>query len=110
MVRAKPYIAFIADAEGDTHEYLFEGTTRRGVRRDVREWVERTDWAVGIVAIERAVAHGQKPRGRRLVRVASVTFAVSGITIAATMIIGLSLEGALGPGAARLHREARHGP
>jgi hypothetical protein len=38
---------------------------------------------------------GRGARGHRLVRVAGITFAVSGITIAATMVVGLTLEGAL---------------
>lgn len=93
-MRMKPFIAVIADAEGGTHEYLFQATTRRRVKRDVREWVKRTDWGATIVAIEPAVEHRREARGRRLLRVTG-TFAVSGITITTMMIVGLSLKGAL---------------
>ena len=94
-MREKPFVALIKDAEGLTAEYVFKATTRRRVERDVGEWCKRTDWGATIVAIQPAVMSGRRARGHRLVRVAGITFAVSGITIAATMIIGLTLEGAL---------------
>lgn len=94
-MRVKPFIALIADAEGETYEYLFEATTRRRVKRDVREWCERTGWGATIVAIKPAVVHRGEARGHRLLRVAGITFAVSGVTITVAMVIGLSLEGAL---------------
>ena len=92
-MRMKPFIAVIADAEGGTYEYLFQAKTRRRVKRDVREWVKRTDSGATIVAIEPAVEHRWGARGRRLLRVAG-TFAVCAITIT-MMIVGLSLKGAL---------------
>ena len=96
MRREKPFIALIADADGETYEYLFEATTRWRVKRDVRGWCERTDWGATIVAIKPAVGqHGGETRGHRLVRVAGITFVVSGIPITIAMMIGLSLEGAL---------------
>jgi hypothetical protein len=94
-MREKPFVALIQDAEGVTAEYIFKATTRRRVKRTVREWCERTDWGATIVAIQPAVSSGRGARGHRLLLVAGITFAVSGITIAATMIVGLTLEGAL---------------
>ena len=94
-MRLKPFIALIADAEGETYEYRFEATTRRRVKRDVREWCERTDWGATIVAVKPAVVHREEARGHRLVRVAGITFVVSGIAITIAMAIGLRLEGAL---------------
>ncbi|MFO7572411.1 MAG: hypothetical protein R6W48_07410 [Gaiellaceae bacterium] len=94
-MRVRPFIAFIADAEGNISEHLFQATTRRRVKRDVRAWVERTDWGATIVAIEPAVVRGREARDRRLLRVAGITFAVSGLTITTMMVIGLSLEGGL---------------
>ena len=95
MLREKPFIALIADAEGETYQYVFEATSRWRVKRDVRGWCERTDWGATIVAIKPAVAHRGEAGGHRLMRVASITFAVSGITITIAMMIGLSIEGAL---------------
>lgn len=94
-MRVKPFIVCIADAEGATATYVFRARTRRRAERDVREWCKRTDWGATIVAIESARFPGSGMRGHRLLRVASITFAVSGITIATTMIVGLTLEGAL---------------
>lgn len=94
-MREKPFVARIKDAEGVTGEYIFKATTRRRVKRDVREWCKRTDWGATIVGIRPAVMSGRRASGHRLLRVAGITFAVSGITIAATMIVGLTLEGAL---------------
>ena len=94
-MRVKPFIALIADAEGETYEYRFEATTRWRVKRDVREWCERTDWEATIVAIKPAFAHRGEARVHRLLRVASITFVVSGVAIAIAMAIGLRLEGAL---------------
>jgi hypothetical protein len=85
----KPFIALIKDAEGMTGEYIFKATTRRRVRRDVREWCKRTDWGATIVAIEPAAVSGGITRGHRLLRVAGITVAVSGVTIATMMIAGL---------------------
>ena len=117
-MRVKPFIARIADAEGTTGEYVFRARTRRRAKRDVREWCTRTDWGATIVSINRGRAPGERARGRtdwgativwinsggvpgkrarghRLLRVAGVTFAVSGVTIATLMIVGLTLDGAL---------------
>jgi hypothetical protein len=94
-MRAKPFIARIADAEGTTGEYVFRARTRRRAKRDVREWCTRTDWEATIVSINRGRSPGKRARGHRLLRVAGVTFAVSGVTIATLMIVGLTLEGAL---------------
>jgi hypothetical protein len=95
VMREKPFIAVIAHPEGEIYEYLFEGRSRREVKRDVRAWCQRTSWGATIVEIRPSVALSQDAEGHRLLRVAGVTFGVSGITITVAMIIGLSLEGAL---------------
>ena len=51
IMREKSFVALIKDAEGVTGEYIFKATTRRRVKRDVREWCKRTDWGATIVAI-----------------------------------------------------------
>ena len=84
-MREKVFVALIADAEGVTAEYVFKATNRGRVKRDVREWCERTDWGATIVAIRPAVVSGRGARGHRLLRVAGITFVVSAVTIAATM-------------------------
>ena len=89
MRSVKPFIAVISDADGETYEYLFESTSRKRVKRNVREWCEQTDWGATIVAIRPHTG------GQRLLRITGITFAVSGITITVAMIIGLTLEGAL---------------
>jgi hypothetical protein len=117
-MRVKPFIARVADAEGTTGEYVFRARTRRRAKRDVREWCTRTDWGATIVSVKRARVPGkrakrrtewggtivwmdpsgvpgQRATGHRLLRVAGVTFAVSGVTIATLMIVGLTLDGAL---------------
>jgi hypothetical protein len=95
-MRLTRYMATVVDPEGCTHNYVFEARTRRGARRQAREWVAMTNWGATFVGIERAFSGGQRPgaRGRRLLAIAGVTFVVSGITISAMMIVGLSLEGA----------------
>ena len=94
-MREKPFIVLISDAEGMSGEYIFKAKTRRRVNRDVREWCKRSDWGATVVAIRPAVVSGGGARGHRLLRVAGITFAVCGVTIAATMIVGLMVEGAL---------------
>jgi hypothetical protein len=94
-MRLKPYIATVVDPEGDTHQYLFDARTLRGARRQAREWVARTDWGASFVGIEPGIGSRRHARHRRLMAVAGVTLVVSGTTIAALMLIGLSLEGAL---------------
>jgi hypothetical protein len=94
-MRPRAYIAKVADPEGATHEYRFDARTRRGARRQAREWVACTDWDATLVGIEREVNPRWGARHRRLLAVAGVTFVASGIAISAIMIIGLSLEGGL---------------
>ena len=94
-MRVQRYIAVIADAHGTTGAYVFRARTRRRAKRDAREWCERTDWGATIVSIKAARVPEPRSAGGRLLRVAGITFAASGITIAGMMVIGLSLEGAL---------------
>ena len=94
-MRPNQYIAVVADREGATSVYVFEARTRRGAKRQAREWVARTDWGATFVGIQRVVPHAREARGRRLLAIAGITFAAGGIMISTAMIIGLSLEGAL---------------
>ena len=55
----------------------------------------RTDWGATIVLINQVGVPEKRARGLRLLRVTGVTFAVSGVTIATLMIVGLTLDGAL---------------
>jgi hypothetical protein len=87
--RLRQYVAAITDPDGVTHSYVFTATSRRRATADAREWVSR--WNATLVGIEPANAGSR----RRLLAVAGVAFAVSATTIAATMIVGLTLEGAL---------------
>ena len=78
------------NAEGATHEYGFKATNRRDATRQAREWVARTEWATSLVGVYRPIE-----KSRRLLVVAGVTFATAGTTIAAAMIVELSVEGLL---------------
>jgi hypothetical protein len=91
----KRYIAVVADTEGLTSRYVFTARSRRGAKREAREWAARTDWGATLVEINPVVDQGLGARGHRLLVVAGYTLVVSGTTITAMMIIGLSLEGAL---------------
>ena len=93
-MRLKGYIAVVADAEGAISTYRFDARTRRGAKRQAREWVARTDWAATFIGIERPVQHRSGTKGRRLLAIGGITFAAAGIAISTLMIIGLSLEGA----------------
>ena len=90
--RFKSYVAVVVDAEGVTYEYVSIAKNRRHAEREVRESARR--WGATLVGINPVV--GRKwGVGRRELVVAGVTFGVSGVTITAMMIIGLTLEGAL---------------
>jgi len=91
----KRYVATVMDAEGVTYQYVFTATSRRRAKREAREWVSRTEWGATLVRITRVVDPGLDAKGLRLLVVAGFTLVMSGITITAMMIIGLSLEGAL---------------
>jgi hypothetical protein len=88
----KPYVVVVKDPEGVTSQYFFTATSRKRASADAREWVARTEWGAVLVSVEPAAGHRKV---RRLLAVAGVTFALSAATILATMIVGLSLEGAL---------------
>jgi hypothetical protein len=85
------------DAEGATYDFIFMAKSRRHATRQARAWMTRLEWVATLVEITPMLKVDQRGavRGRRLLAVAGVTFAVSGITIAGTMILALSLEGAL---------------
>jgi len=91
----KRYIAIVADTEGRTSRYVFTARSRRGARREARAWATRTEWGATLVAIKPVVDPGLAAKGHRLLVVAGFTLVVSGTTITAMMIVGLSLEGAL---------------
>ncbi|MBA3380561.1 MAG: hypothetical protein H0T97_01660 [Actinobacteria bacterium] len=91
----KRYVAAVTDAEGVIYQYVFTATSRRRARREAREWASRTEWGATLVRITRLVDPGLDAKGLRLLAVAGFTLVVSGTTISAMMIIGLSLEGAL---------------
>lgn len=109
--RLRPFIVAVTDAEGVRHEYVFKAKSRRHATHRARAWVRRLEWDATLVEVtpmvnidreyalkaksRRHATRRSGARGRRLLAVAGVTFAVSGITIAATMILALSLEGAL---------------
>jgi hypothetical protein len=82
----------VTDAEGGMHQYFLKAKSLRHAKRQAREWVAGTTWSATLVWVRPEADQGS---ARRLLAVAGVTFAVSGLTIAAAMIIGLSLEGAL---------------
>jgi hypothetical protein len=95
-MREKIFVGRFTDTEGAAHEVVFRATSTRHAKYVAREWLERTDWDATFVGVERA-EHGRPgtSQGRRLAAVAGITFAVSGVTIATTMIIALTLEGAV---------------
>jgi hypothetical protein len=94
-MRIKRYIATVVDAEGVVSQYVFTARSRRGAKRQAREWVARTDWGATFVGIKPVVDDGWAAKGLRLLIVAGLTLVASGTTITAMMILGLSLEGAL---------------
>lgn len=95
MRRFKRYIGAVMDAEGVTYHYVFTARSRRRAKREAREWVTQTEWGATLVGITPVVEQGLGAQGLRLLVVTGFTLVVSGTTIAAMMIIGLSLEGAL---------------
>jgi hypothetical protein len=82
----------VMDAEGVTRQYALKARSLRHAKRQAREWVKRTEWSAALVWVR---PEGQQGEARRLLAVAGVTFVVSGLTITAAMIVGLSVEGAL---------------
>jgi len=87
--RLREYNAVIRYPDGLTDDYVFTATSRRRAKADAR--VCAAGWNVTLVKIKPARA----VTARRLLAVAGVTFVVSGTTIAAMMLVGLKLEGAL---------------
>lgn len=98
FMKLRPFTAELVDAEGVTYDYAVEARTRRGAERKMRRWVaEEEEWGSNWTLKGFKVSTGNRriERARRLLVVAGVTFGVAGPTIAAVMLIGLSLEGAL---------------
>lgn len=91
----KRYVVAVSDADGVTYHYVFTATSHRLAKREAREWVSRTEWDATLVRITRHVDPGLRAKGLRLLAVAGLTVVVFGTTIAALMIVGLSVEGAL---------------
>ena len=89
--RFKSYIAAFIDPEGVTRQYAFMARSRRCAEHEARELAARWSYTLTGVKLDRRV----EAKRRRLLVVAGFTFAVSGFTITAMMMIGLSLEGAL---------------
>jgi hypothetical protein len=82
----------VENAEGVTHTYFFKATSLRHAKRHAREWVSRTEWSATLVEVAPADGRGwESRRRRRLVAVAGVTFAVSGLTLTAVMILDSSV-------------------
>jgi len=81
----------VADADGGTHTYGIKARSLRDARRYAREWMVGVEWCTGIVSV-RPEFEGS---ARRLLVIAGVTFAVATPAVAAAMVIGLRLEGAM---------------
>jgi hypothetical protein len=94
-MKEKPFRMVVMDAEGGTHSYHFKARSGRHAKREACEWVARVEWATSLVEVTPVVEHRRWTRSHRLLALGTLTFVVSGATIAAMMIIGLSLEGAL---------------
>jgi hypothetical protein len=92
MRKLRPYWVVVRDSNGNESQYLFHAPSRRRARADARRWAAKTSWSPTLVAI----TPGFRPVDvRRLLAVAGVTFVVSGATMLAAVVIGLTLEGAL---------------
>ena len=93
--RLNKYVAVVVDAKGVTSEYLYTSTA--GSRGDAEEEARESLRQQGgtLVEMTPVAENGSGAQGRRLLVVAGFTFVLCGTAIAATMIIGLTLEGAL---------------
>ena len=87
--RLRQYVVVIRDPDGFTRPYAVSATSRRRAEANARAWTAESD--VTLVEIYPAHPAG----GHRLLAVAGVAFAVGATTIAAMMLVGLRLEGAL---------------
>lgn len=83
------------DAEGITHDYVFKARSHRHAKRDVHDWLARTEWAETLVEITPIAQSRRGTPRRRRVAIAAATFALSGITIIAMIVVALNLESAL---------------
>jgi hypothetical protein len=90
MRRLKPYFVYVQDSDGNESRYLFEAASHRRAKADARAWVARTSWEPTLISVEPPAE-----RRHRVVAVAVVTLAVAAPTIAAAMMITLTIEGAL---------------
>jgi hypothetical protein len=94
-MKERSFMVLVMDDEGVTHEFFFWARSGRHARRAARRWMAHVEWAKTIVGVTPMDGHAQRASGRRLLAVGAFTFAASGVTIAAMMILALSLQGAL---------------
>jgi hypothetical protein len=94
-MKVRPFIAVVMDAEGITHDYVFKASDARHAEREARECLAQSERATTLVGITPMADDRRRGRSRRLLALGTFVFVVSGATIAAMLIIGLSLEGAL---------------
>ena len=88
------YIAVVVDATGATYDYLYSSPrSRREAVDEARQLATR--WGGTLVELAPVRENGSGNHPRRLLVVAGFTFVLFGTATAATMIIGLTLEGAL---------------
>jgi hypothetical protein len=85
----------VVDDEGVTHRYLLKARSLRDAKRQAREWMTHVEWSATLVEVRPMVDQRSETRVRRLLVVAGITFAVSGIALTTMMVIGLSLQGAI---------------
>jgi hypothetical protein len=89
-MRAKrSFVVTVLGTDGHTHTGYAKAKNLREARRDARDWVQTTDWSASLVDVTPV------DESSRLLAVAATTFVVAGSAIAAAMLVGLSLEGAL---------------
>jgi hypothetical protein len=94
-MKERSFMVLVMDDEGVTHKHFFWAKSGRHARRAARRWMAHVEWATTIVGVTSMGGHAQRGSARRLLAVGAFMFAVSGVTIAAMMILALSLQGAL---------------
>jgi hypothetical protein len=91
----KRYIAAVMDARGVTYEYAYASWARSREAAEAEARRSASESGGTLVALTSVEEPEGRPPARRLLFVAGVTFLVSGTAIAATMLVGLRLQGAL---------------
>lgn len=92
--RQRTYIAVVVDATGATYGYPYSSPrSRREAEDEARQLATR--WGGTLVELAPTEKNGSGNQLRRLLVVAGYTFVLLGTATAATMIIVLTLEGAL---------------